>query len=91
MLLDTLRLLATGQVQNQIDLAERLNVSEALVVQMLQTLAFQGYLVPTMMGGGCTGCAACHGSQPCCPPGRSPETRGWLLTPKGIEAADRSR
>lgn len=91
MLLDALKLLATGQVQNQIDLAEQLNVSEVLVVQMLQTLVLQGYLVSTMMGGGCTGCTGCHGSQPSCPPGRSPETRGWVLTPKGIKAADRFR
>ena len=63
-------------------MAEHLQVSEALVRQMIDQLVANGYLEEARMcGAGCGGCAV----QVVCGPDRDP--RLWSLTGKGRRAA----
>ena len=84
MLQQMLDLIRKGQVGTQGQLAQQLGVSEAMVSQMIEQLAAQGYLEEaTMCVEGCQGCslkAAC---------GNDRELRLWSLTEKGARATGR--
>lgn len=93
MLKKVLKELAAGNGYSLANLAQRLDVSEGLLIQMMEDLAGRGYLAPLgrAEGGGCASCAGCAAakSNSCCPPSASKAPQGWMLTPKGIEAAQR--
>lgn len=82
MLKQILKVMATGEVQTQTDLAAVLDVPEPLLSQMIVQLSSQGYLTQAAMcSDGCDGCAL-HMS---CDPDRG--LRIWTLTEKGQRAA----
>ena len=71
-----LSLVGQGGVHSYADLARQLDVSEALLEQMLQDLARMGYLRP--VADGCEAhCAGCPLSETCTIGG---PTRVWTLT-----------
>ncbi|MCJ7549595.1 MAG: hypothetical protein MUQ30_07930 [Anaerolineae bacterium] len=82
MLKRILSMMATGEVQTQVELATALDVPEPLLSQMVAQLASQGYLTQTAMGeDGCEGCALhmqCNQDR---------RLRIWRLTAKGQRAA----
>jgi len=86
MLFDILRLIQQGAVHNSQELAHALNTSNALIQQMTQQLALQGYLISpqSTCAGGCSGC----GHQKTCALLSSP--RLWMLTEKGTAALKRT-
>jgi len=74
-----LSLVGQGGVHSYTDLARQLDVSEALLEQMLQDLARMGYLRP--VADGCEGrCAGCPMTKTCAIGG---PTRVWALMEKG--------
>jgi len=83
MILELLKLLAVGSSYTLTSLAEALDVSEALVEQMLTDLERGGYVstADTRCAGQCAGCpssglcALLHGK------------RIWTVTAKGLQAA----
>ncbi|TEU18597.1 MAG: hypothetical protein E3J21_05600 [Anaerolineales bacterium] len=76
MLEHLLSLVGQGGVHSYADLARQLDVSEALLEQMLQDLARMGYLQP--VADGCeTHCADCPMTGACAIGG---PTRVWTLT-----------
>ena len=78
-----LRLLRDNEVQSQLDLAQKLNVSPGLVVQIARDLTRRGYLLEGSGACGedepaCGGCSAAHTCQIV--------STVWTLTEKGIKA-----
>jgi hypothetical protein len=91
MLLRILELLTKGGVYSYASLATRLGVSEALLMSMMDALAHKGYLAPLSMDG-TGGCGSCGGCIDCksskfCSASELHKPRGWVLTKKGLEAA----
>jgi hypothetical protein len=82
-----------GNVHSGADLARRLGISEGLLAQMMEDLARKGYLAAVETPSGCSGCAGCGGSKACnsCGPNEATTRKGWALTAKGLEAAERYR
>lgn len=82
MLQQMLGLILSGQAGTHRQLAQQLDVSEAIVGQMIEQLVAKGYLAEaTMCVEGCEGCslrAAC---------GNDRDLRLWSLTEKGRRAA----
>ncbi|MGQ9586219.1 MAG: FeoC-like transcriptional regulator [Anaerolineae bacterium] len=80
MLQDALRLMAEGGVRSLAELAERLEVSQDLALQMLEDLKRGGYLKADLMGctGACEGCPAAHTCS------LTAQARLWTVTPKGL-------
>lgn len=79
MLLETLRLIAGGEIADLTDLADRLEVSPGLAVQMLEDLRQRGYL--RLDQPGCTGgCEGCPLAATCSFQARP---RLWTVTSKG--------
>lgn len=72
MLHDMLRLIGSGRAHSQLELAQTLDVSPALVAQMIEQLIRQDYLSATQLCG--SGCGGCSLKQAC---------RLWSLTEKG--------
>ena len=82
MLKRILSMMATGEVQTQVELATALDVPEPLLSQMVAQLAAEGYLTQAAMcTDGCKGCAL----QLQCDQDR--RLRVWRLTEKGQRAA----
>ncbi|RLC81126.1 MAG: hypothetical protein DRI61_04360 [Chloroflexi bacterium] len=82
MLRDLLRLIGQEGIHNPLELAKRLEVSQALLEQMLEDLARMGYLKPAASQ--CPGqCVSCPLLNRCAVGG---QTRVWMLTEKGMEA-----
>ncbi len=80
MLHDILHLIGSGRARSPQELAQALNVSPALVAQMIEQLIRQGYLDATQLcGSGCNGCAL------------KPGCRLWSLSAKGRETVASSR
>ena len=82
MLKRILSLMATGEVQTQVELATALDVPEPLLSQMVAQLASQGYLTQAAMGA--DGCEGCSLHMKC---GQDRRLRIWTLTEKGQRAA----
>jgi len=75
-------MMATGEVQTQVELATALDVPEPLLSQMVAQLAAQGYLTQAAM---CTdGCEGCALHMQC---NQDRRLRIWTLTEKGQRAA----
>lgn len=82
MLKRILTLIANGEATSQSDLVRALNVPDALLTQMIQQLADQGYLTEdAVCVEGCEGCAL---HMQC---GTDRQLRVWTLTDKGARAA----
>jgi predicted ArsR family transcriptional regulator len=82
MLQQLLSSILEGQAGTQRQLAQRFEVPEALVVQMIDQLVARGYLKEaTLCAEGCHGCAR----QAAC--GSDRKLRLWSLTDKGRRAA----
>jgi len=90
MLKKVLQALANGNVHSQADLANQLNVSEGLLVQMMKDLARKGYLVPLDTGAS-SGCATCKASCSSCSAHKIALPQGWELTAKGLGAVRKNR
>lgn len=87
MLWELMRMIAEGQIHNQVELARQLGVSEGLVEQMLEDLARMGYLTP--VEGSCISqCAACPLAKFCTV---GTPTRLWSLTEKGQRAVEKEQ
>ncbi|MBN1877228.1 MAG: winged helix-turn-helix domain-containing protein [Anaerolineae bacterium] len=89
MLKRVLQELSTGNVRSQADLAQRLGISEGLLMQMMEELMHKGYLMPVMPTPACGGCSGC-GVGKTCPTktlDKLPASRKWILTAKGYHAA----
>ncbi len=87
--------MSMGDVYNCADLARQMDVSEGMLALMMEDLARKGYLAPlaTAAEGGCSGCGGCGRYQACahCSPEEKTVSKGWVLTAKGREAAERRR
>jgi predicted ArsR family transcriptional regulator len=82
MLQQMLMLIRSGKAGTHSQLADLLNVSEALVSQMIDQLVATGYLAQVVM---CSeGCQACSQKAACGSGDR--ELRLWSLTDKGQRA-----
>ena len=85
MLFKLLEILRQGSVQTYATLAQRLDVSEALLEGMLADLERMGYL--RRVGGACAGqCHGCTMAGTCAIGGAG---RIWALTDKGAQATSR--
>jgi DNA-binding MarR family transcriptional regulator len=82
MLKRILSMMATGEVQTQVELATALDVPEPLLSQMVAQLASQGYLTQAAMGA--DGCEGCSLHMQC---NLDRRLRIWTLTEKGQRAA----
>jgi hypothetical protein len=91
MLGKVLQEMVKGDVHSHADLARRLAISEGLLAQMMEDLARKGYLAAMETPSGCEGCGRCGGGKTCSSCGLSEANRlkGWALTAKGREAAER--
>jgi hypothetical protein len=83
-----LEMLSAGGIRSTAELARRLGISEGIVSALAENLARHGYLaaVPSDCATSCSGCwaaASCGGSKP--------RARTLALTPKGRDAADKTR
>lgn len=91
MLRKVLQAMSTGDVHSHADLARRLGISEGLLSQMMEELARKGYLAALDTSLDCDGCGGCGGGKACsgCAFGETNALKGWALTAKGREAAER--
>jgi DNA-binding IscR family transcriptional regulator len=81
-----LRIAAQGGIHTRRELAQRLDVSEELLQQMIDELVRMGYLKP--VAGDCDGrCAGCSFAAECAIGGAG---RIWTLTGKGVRESGRS-
>ncbi|MGC9346941.1 MAG: winged helix-turn-helix transcriptional regulator [Anaerolineae bacterium] len=84
MLQQILEIMASGDAMTQRELAQKLNVPEPLVAQMVGQLVRRGYL---REGGECTiSCDSCKLKAAC---GALSSPQVWTLTEKGWRAAQR--
>lgn len=84
MLREVLRIVAQGGIRTIRELAQRLNVSEELLQQMIEELVRIGYLNP--VAGDCHDrCAGCPFAVECAI-GRA--GRIWALTEKGVRGVE---
>ena len=84
MLRQVLRIVAQGGIHTRRELAQRLDVSEELLEQMIDELVRIGYLKP--VAGDCHHrCAGCPFATQCAIGGVSGI---WALTEKGLRASD---
>lgn len=82
MLKSILALIASGEATTQQDLVRALDVPAALLSQMIEQLADQGYLTQDAL---CLeGCEGCSLHMRC---GSDRQMRVWTLTEKGLQAA----
>ena len=84
MLKELLKTLAEGQALNAVQVARQLDVTQGLVVQMLEDLEQRGYVEHLQLGcdaGKCSGCAQAASCQ------TLPKLSGWTLMDKGRTAA----
>lgn len=93
MLIRILESIARGHVYSPGSLARQVGVSEGLLMPMVEDLTRRGYLAPLSLdgqggGGSCGGCSGCKPGQDC-PAGVTLDLQGWVLTPKGLETAER--
>jgi len=80
-----LRIVAQGGIHTRRELAQRLDVSEELLEQMIEELARFGYLKPVV--GDCNAyCAGCPFAAECAIGGAG---RIWTLTEKGVRGVER--
>jgi hypothetical protein len=85
LLQDLIDHLAKGQVRTMAELAQRLDVDPALVVQMLADLERAGYV--RQVSASCDEqCASCPQSSQC---GLHYDGRLWAVTPKAFEKTRR--
>jgi len=84
MLRGVLLIVAQGGIHTRRELAQRLNVSEELVQQMIDELVRIGYLKP-VVGDGDDRCAGCPFAAECSIGGAG---RIWALAEKGLRASD---
>jgi DNA-binding HxlR family transcriptional regulator len=89
MLKQILKELARGRGYSRADLAQRLDISEGMLAQMMEELAHKGYLAPLVTPSACGGCSSGSGCKAC--PlhthEQAPASRVWVLTPKGRRMA----
>jgi hypothetical protein len=96
MLKDLLNVLGEGKLYSISELAKRLDVSEGLLMQMMEDLSRRGYLTIssgnscTVGGGSCGsygfGCSSCSS----CASIQNPGLNGWALTEKGRRATQKA-
>lgn len=85
MLNEVLRMIAQGGIHTRRELAQRLDVSEELLEQMIDELVRLGYLKPVV--GDCDDrCAGCPFAAKCTIGGGG---RIWALTEKGAKEVER--
>jgi hypothetical protein len=91
MLRKVLQAMSTGDVHSHAGLARRLDISEGLLLQMMEDLARKGYLATLGTSLDCDGCGGCSGRQTCNGrrSGKASTIKGWTLTAKGRDAAKR--
>lgn len=85
MLKQVLRIVAQGGIHTRRELAQRLDVGEELLQQMIEELARLGYLKPVV--GDCDDrCAGCPFAAECAIGGAG---RIWTLTGKGVGVVEK--
>jgi hypothetical protein len=89
MLKNVLQEISAGRARGHAELAQRLGISEGLLMQMVVELVRKGYLELVVAGVGCAGCCSHCGGAKRCPaaPDQLLASRLWVLTAKGRNAA----
>lgn len=92
MLRNVLEVLGEGKAQSVATLAMQLDVSEGLLIQMMEELSRKGYL---MLASGNSSvnygsvCKSCGSYCSSCPSARLCSLNGWVLTEKGLKAINK--
>lgn len=92
MLKNVLKALGEGKAQSFASLSRQLNISEGMLMQMIEDLTRKGYLSPisensmAVCGGACGSCGLSCSS---CSTAQHSNLNGWVLTEKGFSAIGR--